>query len=111
VLSPEEKTARNSVLIAEASLQEYNALEEWQSDTIFTLNNLRLQKSNISAALKCRTITEEEQRNLLAEQEITDGNISLMTAERELCFKIQILGVALKIFISTVPCTQTYVPH
>ena len=78
VLSPEEKTARNSILIAEASLQESkNALEEWQSDTIFTLSNLRLQKSNISAALKCRTITEEEQRNLLAEQEIKDGNISL----------------------------------
>jgi hypothetical protein len=45
VLSPEEKTASNSVLIAEASLQESkNALEEWQSDAIFTSNNLRLQK-------------------------------------------------------------------
>jgi len=84
VLSPEEKTARNSILIAEASLQESkNALEEWQSDTIFTLNNLRLQKSNISAALKRRTITVEERRNLLAEREITDGNITLMTDERK----------------------------
>jgi hypothetical protein len=84
VLSPEEKATHNSVLIAEARLQESkNALEEWQSDTFFTLINLRPQKSNISAALKCRTITEEEWRNLVAKREITDGNITLMTDERK----------------------------
>ncbi len=53
VLLPEEKVARNSIIIAETSLQESKKnLEEWQSDTFYTLNNLRLLKSNISSALK-----------------------------------------------------------
>jgi hypothetical protein len=54
------------------------------------LKNLRLQKSNISAALKCRTITEEERKNLLAEREITDGNISLMTDGKKSFLQSQI---------------------
>jgi hypothetical protein len=53
VLSAEEKVACNSVTIAKASLEVFkNELEEWLSDTFHTLNNLRLQKSNIASALK-----------------------------------------------------------
>ena len=84
VLSTEEKVARNSVTIAESSLEvSKKELEEWLSDTFFTLNNLRLQKLNIAAALKRRTLTQDERSNLLSEREITDGNISLMTDERK----------------------------
>jgi hypothetical protein len=84
VLSTEEKVARNSVTIAETSLEvSKKELEEWLSDTFFTLNNLQLQKSNIAAALKCRTLAQDERSNLLSEREITDGNISLMTDERK----------------------------
>jgi hypothetical protein len=67
VLSAEEKVAHNSVTIAETSLElSKKELEEWLSDTFFTLNNLRLQKSNIAAALKCRTLTQDERNNLLS---------------------------------------------
>jgi hypothetical protein len=37
---------------------------------------------NIASALKHRTLIQEECNNLLSEQEITDGNISL-TDERK----------------------------
>ena len=84
VLSPEEKVARNSIIIAETGLQESKkTLEEWQSDTFFTFNNLRLLKSNISSALKRRTLTEDERNNLRSEREIAEGNITLMIEERK----------------------------
>jgi hypothetical protein len=67
VLSVEEKVARNSVTIAEASLEvSMNELEEWLSDTFYTLNNLLLQKSNVASVLKHSTLTHEERNNLQA---------------------------------------------
>jgi len=55
VLSPEEKVARSSVTIAESSTKVCkNQLEEWLGDTFYTLNELRIQKSNMASALKLR---------------------------------------------------------
>ena len=55
VLSPEAKVARNSVTIAESSTKVCkNQLEEWLGDTFYTLNELRIQKSNMASALKLR---------------------------------------------------------
>jgi len=84
VLSAEEKVARNSITIAESSMEvAKNELEAWLSDTMHTLNNLRMRKSHISAALKRRSLTVEEQANLMTEREINDGNITMMTEERK----------------------------
>jgi hypothetical protein len=83
VLSAEEKVARNRATIARSSLEvSKNELKDWLSDKFYTLNNLWLQMLNIASALKHRTLIQEECNNLLSEQEITDGNISL-TDERK----------------------------
>ena len=84
ILSPEEKIARNNIIIAEVALAEAKKrLEEWQHNTSHTLSHLRLQKSYVVAALKNRALLNAQKDHMLAEKKRIEDNVSMMVRDRK----------------------------
>ncbi len=53
ILTPEEKVARNNIIIADAAGKEAKErLEQWLTDNFHNLSMLRLQKSYLAADLR-----------------------------------------------------------
>jgi hypothetical protein len=83
ILSPEEKTACNNIIIAEVALAEAKKrFEEWQGSTSHTLSRLNLQKSCIVYALKNRALMNAQKDHMLAEKKRIEDNVSMMVQDR-----------------------------
>ncbi len=71
ILTPEEKVARNNVIIMEAALKEAKErLDEWLSNNFHTLSMLRLRKSYMAADLRNRALPAANKEHLSAEKKI-----------------------------------------
>ena len=97
-LSPEEKIARNKILIAESALTEAKSkLENRKNNSYQTLCNLRLRRKNIQLELNNKTINAQNKDEISREKNDIDTNISSFIDNRkelelEISTKRRILG-------------------
>jgi len=88
VISPEEKIARNNIIVAEGTLEQARErLEEWHATSNPILSRLRLEKSYIISSLRSRTLTTEQKAHIALEKETKEREISELVQQRKLLEK------------------------
>jgi hypothetical protein len=73
LISPEKKVARNSIIIAEVSLEQAKDRgEKWHLESDHALARFRVERSYIFSSLKSRGLTNEQRNGITAERENKD---------------------------------------
>jgi len=84
LISPEEKVARNSIIIAKDSLEHAkDRVEKWHMELDHVLARFRVERSYIVSSLKCHGLTNEQRNRITAERENKDRLISGMVEQRK----------------------------
>ena len=84
LISPEEKVASNSIMIAESSLEQAkDRVEKWHMELDHVLARFRVERSYIVSSLKCHGLTNEQRNRITAERENKDRLISGMVEQRK----------------------------
>jgi hypothetical protein len=82
LISPEEKVARNSIIISKVSVvQAKDRVEQWHLESDNVLARHRLEKSYIVSALKNRTLTNEQRTAISAEKAQKEAIITELVAQ------------------------------
>jgi hypothetical protein len=90
ILSPEEKIARNNIIIADvAPTEAKKRLEEWHGNTTHTLSNLHLQRSYVVAVLKNRSLLNAQIDNMLAEKKKNRRQCCEIGSNKKLMYQIR----------------------
>ncbi len=106
IVSPEEKVARNSIVIAEASLdQGKERLEVWHTEHDHEVARLRLERSYIASSLRGRELSNKQRKRFTVERDNKDREITQLIQQRkdiekELTSRRKILAQKKKIFKS-----------
>ena len=84
VLSPEEKVGRNKVIIANVALDEAKEkLASWTENKEVDLEMYRMEKNNISVALRSRDTLHGELESMMSERLELESLIEALVAERK----------------------------
>jgi len=84
LISREEKVARNSIIIAEVSLEQVkNRVEKWHKESDHVLARFQVERSYIVYSLRSRGLTNEPRNGITAERENRDRLISGMVEQRK----------------------------
>jgi len=84
IVSPEEKVARNSIVIAEASLdQGKDRLEVWHTEHDHEVARLRLERSYIASSLRGRELSNEQRIRYTLERDNKDREITQLIQQRK----------------------------
>jgi hypothetical protein len=84
ILTPEEKVARNNIIITESALEEAKeSLEEWLGDNHHTLSMLRLRKSYMTDDLRNRALPSENRAYLSMEKKRVEDEIARLVGRRK----------------------------
>jgi hypothetical protein len=85
ILTPEEKVARNNIIIADAAGKEAKeGLEEWLTNNFHTLSMLRLRKSYVAADLRNWELPVANRAHLSAEKSRLEDEIKRLVDSRKL---------------------------
>jgi hypothetical protein len=83
MISPEEKVARNNIIISEVSLEKAKErLENWHATSNPTLARLRLEKSYITSTPRSRMLTNEQRNHITMEKHLKERRITELVEER-----------------------------
>ena len=84
VATPEERMARNSMILSDvAVVKAKERLDEWKETSGADLAMQRYSKSQLSKALKSRGISAPERQSLLLQQLELDGSIKALAEQRK----------------------------
>lgn len=84
IVSPEEKVARNSIVIAEASLEQgKDRLEVWHTEHDHEVARLRLERSYIASSLRGRGLSNEQRICYTLERDNKDREITQLIQQRK----------------------------